>query len=427
MPPYLKRIIDRELDELFPALSALAIEGLKAVGKTETATRRANSIIRLDDEGQRQIAEADPLRVLQGEGPILLDEWQHAPAVWNAVRRAVDDGQPPGPFLLTGSAVPRDGEAPERHSGAGRIDTLRMRPMTLPERLQSRTTVSLSDLLEGNEPEIKGKTAVDLETYTNEIVSSGFPAIRELSGRPLRRRLASYTDNIVDRDFEIELGEKVRRPEALKRWMAAYAAATGMTTTKEKIRKAAVHDGTNPSRPTVGSYQEALRRLYMLDPVPGWTPSFSRLSRLTRQEKHHLADPALAVSLLGLTKSKLLEGEGPNELLPRDGAFLGALFESLATLSIRVFAQAADAEVYHLREQDGRHEIDLIVEGGDGNILAIEVKLSGKVDDGDVKHLNWLQKTIGNRFRDGLIVTTGDQAYRRVDGVAVVPLALLGP
>ncbi len=248
-----------------------------------------------------------------------------------------------------------------------------------------------------------------------------------LSGRPLRRRLSGYTDNIVQKDFEIELGEKVRRPETLKRWMAAYAAATGTTTTMEKIRKAAVQDGSNPSRPTVGSYQEALRRLYILDPVPGWTPSLSRLSRLNQQEKHHLADPALAVSLLGLTKKQLLKGEGPDKLMPRDGAFLGALFESLATLTVRVFAQAADAGVFHLRQQEGRHEIDLIVEREDGDVLAIEVKLSGRVDDRDVKHLHWLRSKIGKRLRDAIVITTGEHAYRRDDGVAVVPLALFGP
>ncbi len=183
MSAYLHRILDRELDELFPALSALAIEGPKAVGKTETADRRANSTVRLDEEAQQQIAEADPKRLLEGGGPILLDEWQHAPPIWNAVRRAVDDGDPPGPFLLTGSAVPRNGEAdPERHTGAGRIDILRMRPMTLPERLQQETTVSLAGLLGDERAEVGGKSVLDLEAYTNEIISSGFPAIRE----PLR-------------------------------------------------------------------------------------------------------------------------------------------------------------------------------------------------------------------------------------------------
>jgi predicted AAA+ superfamily ATPase len=160
--------------------------------------------------------------------------------------------------------------------------------------------------------------------------------------------------------------------------------------------------------------------------LPGWTLSNNPLKRLTAKPKHHLADPALAAKLLGLTTSKLLTGEDGNVVVLRNGGILGALFESLVAMSVRVFAQPINAKVFHLRTADDRHEIDLIVESEDGRILAIEVKLAPDVDDKDVRHLLWLKKQIPDQVADLVIVTTGNTAYRRADGVAVVPLALLG-
>ena len=425
MPSYQPRVIDDELDELSGPLSALALEGPKGVGKTATAQRRANTTVRLDEPAQQDIASAEPMRLLDGEGPVLLYERQRAPAVWDAVRRAVDDGTPEGPFLLTGSAAPSDADdGPERHSGAARIDVLRMRPMTLPERLQLETTVSLGSLLAGDGPEVGGSTDLRLADYTDEIIRSGFPAIRKLSGRALRTRLDGYVNRVIDRDFKDELGAVVRRPDALRRWMASYAAATATTTSLEKIRDAATHSQSTPAKTTVLAYRDALLRLFILDPLDGWSPSMSHLKRLAQKSKHHLADPALAVALLGITKEKLLAGEGGLDVIPRDGAFLGALFEALATLSVRVFAQAIEAGTYHLRADDGRHEVDLIVEGRTGEIVAFEVKLSATVDDADVKHLRWLGERIGDRLREAVVITTGAHAYRRADGICVVPLAL---
>ncbi len=427
MDGYQQRVIDSELDELLGPLSALALEGAKGVGKTATAARRAATVVLLDDPAQQEIAGAEPARVLEGQGPVLLDEWQRIPAVWDAVRRAVDDGTPPGPFLLTGSAVPSDGDDdPERHSGAGRIDVVRMRPMTLPERLQSETTISLSSLLSGAGQEIDGSTALRLADYTNEIVRSGFPAIRQLSGRARRTRLDGYISRIIDRDFKGELGETVRRPDTLRRWMAAYAAATATTTSLEKIRDAATHNQSTPAKTTALAYRDALTRLFILDPVDGWTPTRSHLKRLTQGAKHHLTDPALAVALLGLTEDKLLRGDSGMDAIPRDGTFLGALFESLATLSIRVFAQAAEARVHHLRTRDGEREVDLIVEGRGGEVVAFEVKLSATVDHSDAKRLYWLREALGDRLQEAVLITTGAHAYRRKDDICVVPLALLG-
>lgn len=381
----------------------------------------------MDEPEQRAVAAADPAVLLDGPGPVLIDEWQHVPPVWDAVRRAVDRGAVPGRFLLAGSAAPT--EVPT-HSGAGRIVRVRMRPLALSERGLAAPTVSLRGLLAGDRPPIAGKTSVGLAAYAREIVASGFPGLRELTGRPLRTQLDGYLARVVDRDFE-EQGRLVRRPETLRRWMAAYAAATATTTTYEKIRNAATSgEGETPTRATVLAYRDVLERLWILDPVPGWRPSRNHLARLTESPKHHLADPALAARLLGVDEHALLGRATPATTprgAPRDGALFGQLFESLVTLSVRVYAQGAEAKVRHLRTQEGRQEVDLIVESDDQRVLALETKLSGEVTDDDVTPLLWLQQHLGDELLDAVVVTTGRQAYRRQDGVAVVPAVLLGP
>jgi uncharacterized protein len=424
MPEYIPRIVDGELDELLDALPAVALEGPKGVGKTATAERRAATIFQLDTPTHRQLAEADPAQLLEADPPVLLDEWQHVPAVWDGVRRAVDRDSTPNRYLLAGSMAPTS--APT-HSGAGRIVTLRMRPFALSERGLASPAVSLRELLSGSRPEISGATDVRLAEYTGEIIRSGFPGIRHLRGRALRAQLDGYLTRVVDRDF-MEQGHPVRKPQALRRWMAAYAAASSTTTTLEKIRKAATSgEGEVLSKNTVIAYREVLSRLWIIEPVPGWLPSRSHLARLTQSPKHQLADPALAARLLGISDEALLGGREPGTPVPRDGTFLGQLFESLVTLSIRSYAQSAEAQLRHLRTYDGRQEVDLIVERPDQRIVAVEVKLSSTVTDDDVANLTWLREKLGTDLLDSLVVTTGSHAYRRKDGIAVVPAVLLGP
>jgi predicted AAA+ superfamily ATPase len=405
-------------------LPAVALEGAKAVGKTATASERAATVHQLDDPGQRAIAEADPDRLLSSSPPVLIDEWQYLPPVWDRVRRAVDAAATPGQFLMTGSASPEDTGT---HSGGGRIVSLRMRPFSLAERLDERPTVSLGDLLGGARPAVRGRTACRLEQYTGEVLRSGFPGLRDLDGRALRAQLDGYLRRVVDRDFP-ELGHPVRNPGALRRWMTAYAAATATTTSFEKIRDASTSgDERKPARTTVQPYRDVLERLFILDELPGWKPSRSHIAQLALPPKHHLADPALAARLLGATANGLLKGESPGPTIPRDGTLLGALFESLVTQSVRVYAQAAEATVGHLRTHRGDHEVDLIVERDDGRVVAIEVKLSATQGVGAARHLRWLSGQIGDELLDAIIITTGPEAYRREDGIAVVPAALLGP
>jgi predicted AAA+ superfamily ATPase len=421
---YRRRILDDELDELVTALPAIAVEGAKAVGKTATASQRATTIHALDDPDQRALAEADLDRLLVAPGPVLIDEWQFLPAVWDKVRRAVDAGALPGQIFLTGSASPKDTGT---HSGGGRIVNLRMRPLSLAERLDSPPTVSLAGLLSGDRLAISGETDMDLEGYTGEIVRSGFPGLRNLSGRPLRIQLDSYIERVVDRDFP-ELGHPVRNPGALRRWMAAYAAATSTTASFETIRNASTsgHDH-KPARATVTPYRDVLGRLFILDPVSAWQPTHSHIRELASPPKHHLADPALAARLLGATASSLLAGESSGPVIQRDGPLLGALLESLVTLSVRVYSQANEASVGHFRTHRGEREVDLIVQRTDGRVVALEVKTTATPRDADLKHLHWLATQIGGELLDAAVITTGKHAYRREDGIAVIPAALLGP
>lgn len=424
MSDYLPRVVDAELDELLGSLPAVAVEGPKGVGKTETARRRAARVVALDDPAIREIARADIAHVLNGTRPVLIDEWQQVPSVWDAIRRAVDKDRRANQFLLTGSASPAT--APT-HSGAGRIVTLRMRPLALCERGLCKPSVSLAELLQGKRPSVSGATKIALADYVDEILASGFPGLRGLRGRAMRAQLDGYLQRIVDRDFAAQ-GVGIRNPQGLLRWMTALAAATSTTASFETIRDAATSgEGQKPARTTVQPYRDVLERLWIADPVPAWIPSRNPVSRLSQPPKHQLADPALAARLLGLDRDALLGTDAGSSTRPRDGSLLGRLFESLVTLSVRVCAQAAEARVKHLRLKGGEREIDLIVERADQRVLAIEVKLASVITDADTKNLHWLRGQLGDDLLDSLVISTGPHAYRREDGVAVVPAALLGP
>lgn len=422
MVEYRRRTIDTTLDELQPQLRALSIHGPKGVGKTATASRRARSVIDLSLPRQRQIIVADPSVLTALPGPVLVDEWQRLPEVWDHVRHAVDDGSPPGHFIVAGSSAPRGAVV---HSGAGRIVPVRMRPLSLAERGIETPTVSLAALLDGGS-ELSGTTDVRLADYVEEITASGFPAIRTLPARVRRAELDAYLDNVVQREFP-EQGYPVRKPDTLRAWLAAYAAATSTTTAYTKILDAATAGQSHkPAKETTIAYRDALSSLWLLDPVPPWIPSRNHLDRLAQTPKHQLADPALAARLLGLDAPALLRAEqGTTQLT--DGTILGALFEHLATLCVHTYADAAEARVHHLRTRNGDHEVDLIIQRPDGRIVAIEVKLADRVDDADVKHLHWLKGKIGDDLVDAVVVYAGEHSYRRRDGVAAVPLSLLGP
>ena len=236
----------------------------------------------------------------------------------------------------------------------------------------------------------------------------------------------SYLARIVERELP-ENGVSVRRPGALRSWLAAYAAATATNAAYSAILDAATPgESDKPTRQTVAIYREHLQRIFVLDPLEAWIPTFAPLSRLTRAPKHHLVDPALAARLVGVGQAGLLRGQG-SRVVPGTGTWLGALFESMVTQSVRVYAEAVGGAVGHLRTKNNEHEIDLIVEGSDRSCVALEVKLSDTVHPTDARHLNWLKDQLGERLVERVIVHTGRFAYRQPDGVAVIPFALLGP
>lgn len=260
--------------------------------------------------------------------------------------------------------------------------------------------------------------SLGVQDYARAIASSGLPGLMDAPDRLRRPLLDSYLQRVIDRDLP-DMGVEVRRPETLRRWLAAYAAASSTSTSYSRLLDTTTGgDGRQPAKTTTISYRDHLTRLWLLDPVPGWIPANNAISRLQQAPKHQLADPALALRLLDLSAETLLNSAGAH--------LAGPLFESLVTLGVRVAAQAAEAKVFHLRSNGGEREVDLVVEGVDGQIVGIEVKLAQSVTDSDVRHLRWLREKLPDRVVDLVVITTGNTAYRRRDGIAVVPLALLG-
>ena len=443
MPPvnsprkYVARVIDTELAALLAELGAVLLQGAKAIGKTATATRFAARIVRLDRPATADVVRADPAGAIREPFPIFFDEWQRVPEILDEVRIRVDDDPSAGLAILAGSAQPPRTAMPT-HTGAGRIVTRRMRPMTLSERLEAdgrapatRDTVSVAALLSGSRPVLRGESPWGLADYAREIVASGFPAIRPLSPRPRVAQLEGYVEHLVTRDIE-ETSGAAANPAAVRRWLTAFAAATGTTTSLEKLRNVATAgDGGTLAKTTVLRYRDALERLFIYDPLPAWKPGGTALSRLGEAPKIHLVDPALSAHLLGVDENALMDGAMPSlvQALPvvRDGGLFGALFESLVAQSMRTYAQAADATHYYVRTHGGDHEVDGIVVRRDHRCVAYEVKLAGVIGDSDVKHLLWLRDHLGDRLLDVVVIHSGPEAYRRKDGIAVIPAALLVP
>jgi len=422
---YLPRVIDTHLERLVSDLPATAVEGAKGVGKTAAAARLAATTIALDDDDQVTLLTADRGRLTRLESPLLIDEWQYYPPVWDLVRRAVDRDQRPGQFILTGSATPLK---QPRHSGAGRIVRIRMRPLSLAERQIATPTVSLSALLSDEPTLIQGECGLTLADYVRQIARSGLPGLRAVPDRSISDAIDGYLAEVIDRGTA-SLDYGIRVPDTLRHWLAAYASATATTAAYTTILNAATPGEPNkPAYTTTLAWREMLTKMWLLDPLPAWTATRNHQADLGQTPKHHLADPALALRLLGLTPDSLLDQPNPDgKPIPRDGTLLGALFESLVTLSVRVYAQPSRARVSHLRTRRGDHEIDLVATREDGKVVAIETKITPTVTDTDVRHLIWLRDKMGPDLLDAVVVTTGTTAYRRPDGVAVVPAGLLGP
>ncbi len=393
------------------------IEGPKACGKTATARQVAMSEVLLDvDQNARRAIAVDPALVLDGPTPRLLDEWQIEPSIWNHVRRTIDERSRPCQFILTGSAVPADDVT--RHTGAGRITRLRMRPMSLFETGRSSGCVSLTDLLEGNvgSSADPGLTVADL---AEEIAVGGWPGLRERSVPDRVLAVRDYLEEVARVDVG-RVDATQRDPSRVARLLASFArnVATHAATTT-LARDAGGADGPLKDD-TAREYLAALERLMVVEDQPAWAPHLRSRHRLRTAPKRHFADPSLAVAALRATPDRLL---GDLELL-------GFLFESLVVRDLRVYAQAADARVSQYRDSSGL-EVDAIVEAGDGRWMAFEVKLGhGHIDDAAASLTRFAARVdtarCGSPTLLGVIVATG-YGYRREDGVAVIPIGALGP
>ncbi|MCL2746998.1 MAG: DUF4143 domain-containing protein [Coriobacteriia bacterium] len=428
MSAYKNRLLDPVIETYFAQLPALSLDGAKAVGKTATASRYASHILHVDRDDGEDIIQGGFEVLKAQQRPLLIDEWQRYPRSWDYVRRLVDEDYSPGQFLLTGSAIPREAQT---HSGAGRIVRFRMRPMSLQERGLLEPTVSLKDLLSASVDRVSGSSNLNLTNYIEEIVASGFPGIRKLPNPSRELALDGYIKNLIEREFQ-EAGTFVRKPAILNNWLKAYGAATSSTTSYETILAASTPGEANkPSSKTTLSYRDTLDSLWMTDRVPAWAPSGSHLTALSKSPKHFLADPALAARLLRIDAQQLIRGTRhpliktiSDKKVKKEGA-IGRFFEALVALSLQTYAQVNNAELSHFRTRNGDREIDFIIEGGNA-IVAIEVKSSASVDNSDVKHLNWLAEKYSDYNIMRIIITTGQNAYTRTDGVHVIPAALLG-
>ncbi|MDR1711467.1 MAG: DUF4143 domain-containing protein, partial [Propionibacteriaceae bacterium] len=381
---YLARVADGILADNLSALGAVVVEGIRSCGKTETARQVARSEVRLDvDSNAVRLAELDAGLVLEGPTPRLIDEWQRAPRVWDAVRRAVDDRHTTGQFVLTGSATPDD--TVERHPGAGRFAVMSMRTMTLAEKEATTPTVSLAALLAGD-PVTPALCELSLADYCHHIVMGGWPELVGRTEATARRFLAGYLAATIERDLPKVSGGR-RNPVLVRRFLHAYAQQTAQATTLKTIaaNAAGLRDDADPramNRDTAATYRDTLTRMRVIEDLPGWEPPVRATRRFTMTPKRHLGDPALAAHLLGLN----------SDGLRGDLATAGLLFESLAVHDLRTYADACGAWTLHYRAPNDRAEIDCVLETAAGDWVGVEVKLgSNEAIDDAVRRLKHVE------------------------------------
>jgi len=414
---YHARVVDEELRRRLGAVGGVVIEGPKACGKTATARQVARSEVLLDvDRNARRAARLDPALVLDGEVPRLIDEWQMEPEVWNHIRRIIDDRGKPGQFILTGSAVPADDN--HRHTGAGRISRLRMRPMSLFESGDATGDVSLARLLEGlpvRAPD-PGLTVRDL---VQKAAIGGWPGHLERAADQALEAVRAYLDEIRRLDISC-VDRKQRDPERVGRLLASLGRNVATYVSVAALASDTGGADDELAVTTVRDYLDALERLMIVENQPSWAPHLRSKSRLRKAAKRHLVDPSLAVAAVGAA---------PEDLL-RDLEFFGFVFESLIVRDLRIYAQAAGAEVLQYRDSTGL-EIDAIVRAPGDRWAAFEIKLGqARVDDGARNLLRFRERLDTRKCGEpqtlAVIVGTG-YSYVRDDGVAVIAAGALGP
>lgn len=406
---YLRRHVDDRLAYLLGVHPACLIEGIRGVGKTSTATRLAAATLRLDHPPTAAAAANDPESAcLSLPAPLLIDEWQRVPAVWDAVRRMIDEDRTPGRFILSGSS--RTAVTADIHAGAGRILPLRLRPMTLSERRGSPPMVALTDLAEHGIDAVRGvRCALSPAEQVAPTVDSGLPGYLAMDTADHQEVLRSYVDLAVSRDLA-EIAPAARNTRKLRRYVRAYGAAVATT-----ADHATIHHAADVAKATGETYHGLLDRLGLIEELPGW--STNRFKRLTKRPKRHLIDPALAAADHHETAVALRGRRGR----------LGELFESVVVCQIRATAEALGLgwRFGHLRSAGGDHEIDLVADLPDGSVIAFEAKLGETATAADARHLMVLRDRLGEAFRAGVVVHPGTVAVRLDDRIAAAPLGVL--
>ena len=411
---YRERFADRTLAERLRSAGAVLIEGPKGCGKTETASRAAASIARFDADEQVKIKmEIDPRILLLGAVPRLFDEWQEYPQIWNYVRREVDERRLKGQFILTGSATPDD--KARRHSGAGRFSVFKMRPMSFYEKGWSTGEVSLNALMRGEAP-ISEPVAFDIGELAEKITLGGWPGLIGESAANGLRFVCDYIDLISEVDLS-RVSEKRRDPYKVRRLLQSLSRNISTEASLSALARDTGGDGEVDDR-TVAEYLAALERLMTIESLPAWNTHIRSADMLRKSPKRHFTDPSLAVGALGLSVDKLTA----------DLNYFGLLFESLAIRDLRIYADAGGGRLFHYRDARGL-EIDAVVEYADGTWAAFEIKLGMGAADGAANNLLKLAAKIDTdktKAPAALTVITGNGfAYRRPDGVNVVPLSAL--
>ena len=417
---YRVRFADELLERALKTTGAVQVIGPKWCGKTTTAERVSNTAIYFQDPDERRrlqsIAAEKPSILLAGEKPILLDEWQDAPEMWDAVRFAVDRDNTPGQYILTGSSVIKDYEKIS-HTGTGRFSKVRMRTMSLFESGESNGSISLLDIVNGND--VSGSSKAGLEEIAFTIARGGWPASVSLNDDFSLYRARDYVDSIAESDISRVDGVE-KNPKRVKLLMRSLArnesSEAKMTTLKADMES----DEGDLSTNTIAVYLNALRRLYVLEEQEAWAPAVRDKTAMRSSPIRRYCDPSVAVALLRMTPEKLLV----------DFNTFGLLFESLCIRDLKIYAEAIDGNVFHYRDARGL-EADAIIELGDGRWGAIEIKLEGRNEEKAASSLLKLQREVRSQHGGAAsflaIITAVGMAYRRNDGIYMVPLACLRP
>ncbi len=415
---YLPRIADKLLKNALESAGAVLIEGPKWCGKTRTAEEMAASRLYMQDPDKSEsyllAADTKPSLLLQGSTPRLLDEWQTAPVLWDAVRFAVDRRGENGQFILTGSAVPVDNAV--KHSGTGRISRILMRPMSLFESGESGGGVSLQSLFDGVS-KIESFSTISIEKLAFCLARGGWPASVGREEKAILRRVYDYVDAVINNDIS-RVDDVEKNPARVLALMRSLARNTSTMAAITTIRDDIGADEKSLTEKTVSSYMNALRRLYVIEDLPAWGPALRSKTVIRTSPKRHFVDPSIAAAVLRAAPDVLL----------KDFKTFGLLFESLCVRDLRIYAQILDGEVFHYYDKSGL-EADAVICLKDGRWAAVEIKMGAKEIEKAAKNLLALKERIdADKMHEPsflLIVTAGEPAYRRDDGVFVVPIGCL--